>query len=399
MITRRQLLKRSLLVSLSPVVPAFLTRTAGAAETDKDGRVLVVIQLDGGNDGLNTVVPYRDENYARLRPKLKLPQDRLIKLNDELALHASMKAAGELFEHGRLTIVQGVGYPNPNRSHFRSMAIWHTARLDEAEHGQYGWLGRALDTQAATRTGPHAVYSSLGSVPLALWGRRSATIEVKSKDELALDSPVELLQAATSTTDECSQLARRVSVECGDAFATCERLAPILAGQMAPGEDDGPTRLAAHLSIISALIKAGTTARVYYAAQRGYDTHASQTYEHARLLREFAGAVKTFLDDLAASGLADRVLVLAFSEFGRRAAENASEGTDHGAAAPVFIAGPNLASPIIGPAPNLSQLKDGDVEMAVDFRQVYATILRQWLGVPPAEVLGAAFDELALFRA
>lgn len=397
MITRRQVLKRSLLLSLSPVVPAFLARTAAAAEQDTDSRVLVVIQLDGGNDGLNTVVPYRDENYARLRPKLKLPEDRRIKLNDELALNASMKGAAELFEDGRLSIVQGVGYPNPNRSHFRSMAIWHTARVDEAEHGQYGWLGRALDAQAAARSGPQAVYSSPGSVPVALWGRRSATIVVKSKDELALDPPFELLQTATSTTDESSQLARRVALQCGDAFATCQRLAPILAGAQL-GTDKGPTRLAAHLSIISALIKAGTTARVFYVAQRGYDTHAGQRYEHARLLREFSGALKTFLDELAASGLEKRVLVLAFSEFGRRAAENASEGTDHGAAAPVFVAGPNLASPIIGPVPNLAELKDGDVQMAIDFRQVYATILKRWLDVRPADVLPAAFDELPLFR-
>lgn len=398
MITRRELLKRSMLLSLSPVVPTFLARTALSAEQDPERRVLVVVQLDGGNDGLNTVVPYRDENYARLRPKLKLEEDRRVKLTDELALNSAMKEAAALVDDGRLSIVQGVGYPNPNRSHFRSMAIWHTGRLEEADHGQYGWLGRALDTQAATQPGPHAIYSSSGSVPVALWGRRAVTTVIRSKQELALDAPIELLQTAAAPGETSSELARSIANSSSEAFATCQRLAPILADESAAG-DDGPTRLESHLSVISALIKAGTSTRVFYTTQSGYDTHSAQRYTHYNLLREFSRSLKTFLDDMAASGLADRVLVLAFSEFGRRAGENASEGTDHGAAAPLFVAGPKLAAPIIGPAPNLGALQDGDVEMSVDFRQVYATILDQWLDVKPADVLPSAFDQLPLFHA
>jgi uncharacterized protein (DUF1501 family) len=399
MLTRRQLLQRSLLMSLSPAVPSFLAKTARAAEAQKDRRVLVVVQLDGGNDGLNTVVPFRDENYARLRPKLKLQPERLIKLNDELALHPAMKGAGGLFDDGRLSIVQGVGYPNPNRSHFQSMAIWHTGRLEESEHGQYGWLGRSLDVRAAAAGAPHAVFASPGSVPVALWGRRSTTAVIRSKEELVLDAPRDLLQAASTPAEDSSELARFAAGASRDAFTTCERLAPLLAANPETARDDQPTRLAAHLSIISALIKADSPARVFYAVQSGYDTHATQSYDHQRLLGELAGALKTFFADLTASGLADRVLLIAFSEFGRRAAENASEGTDHGAAGPVLVAGPNLASSIIGPPPNLSDLEQGDVRMSIDFRQLYATILDQWLDVRPAEVLNGKFEPLRLFRA
>lgn len=398
MLTRRQMLERSLLMSLAPAVPTFLTRTAAAAEHEKDRRVLVVVQLDGGNDGLNTVIPYRDENYARLRPTLKIGAERRIKLNDELALHPSMKPAAELFEDGRLSIVQGVGYPNPNRSHFESMAIWHSARLEAREHGQYGWLGRALDTVATADNGPQSVYSSAGPVPVALWGRRSASAVVKSKQELALASPVGLLQAATYTDTSDSELARYIASSSREAFATCERLSPMLADQRDEPTDSDANRLAGNFSVVSALIKAGVSSRVFYVSQGGYDTHAGQVYTHSRLLREFSSAIKSFLDDLAASGLADRVLVLAFSEFGRRAAENASEGTDHGAAAPVFLAGSKLATRTYGPVPNLSNLKDGDVETTIDFRQVYATVLRQWLEIEPLAVLAAPVEELPLFR-
>ncbi len=397
MITRRQMLERSLLVSLSPVIPSFLANTARAAEAEKDRRVLVVVQLDGGNDGLNTVVPFADDNYARLRPKLKLTQDKLIKINDQLTFHPALKSFGGLLDDGRLSIVQGVGYPNPDRSHFRSMATWHTAQVDESEQGQYGWLGRAMDLQSAAP--PQAVYSSPGSVPVALWGRRSTTAVIKSKQELALDAPAALLKAAATSAADGSELSRFVADASQQAFATCERLAPMLAADKSFTNDDQPSRLANHLATISALIKAGTTARVFYAVQGGYDTHAAQSSSHYGLLSELSGALKKFFADLDASGLADRVLLVAFSEFGRRAAENASEGTDHGAAAPVFVAGPNLASRIIGPAPNLADLDQGDVRMSIDFRQLYASILEGWFNLPAATVLGGKFASIPLFRA
>lgn len=395
MLTRRELLERSLLLSLSPVVPAFLARAARAAAAERDRRVLVVVQLDGGNDGLNTVVPFRDENYARLRPKLHIPTDRLVKLNDDVGLHPSMKAAGNLFDDGRLAIIQGVGYPNPDRSHFRSMAIWQSARLDEADHGQYGWLGRALDAESARAAGPHAVFAGSGSAPVALWSRRATVASLASIDELSLAAPGDLLRGAQVLPDGAGELARFVSRSADDAFSTAERLSAVTeASHHAASSGYGSSSIAEQLKLIAALIKADSPARVFYTAQSGYDTHAVQANEHAGLLRGLAGGLKAFLDDMTASGLADRVLVLAFSEFGRRAAENDSSGTDHGAAGPVFVAGPKLASGLLGPTPNLSDLQDGDVRMAIDFRQVYATILDRWLDVRPAEILGGQFEPL-----
>lgn len=281
MLTRRQMLERSLLLSLSPVVPTFLAKAARAAEAQRDRRILVVIQLDGGNDGLNTVVPFRDENYARLRPKLQLPTEKLIKLNDEIGLHSALKPLGELFDDGRLCVVQGVGYPNPNRSHFESMSIWHAARLEASEHGQYGWLGRALDTRVAADAGPQAVFASASSLPVAPWGRCAVTAVIKSKDALKLDASVDLLQAGNASPGE-SELTRSIATACHDAFTTCQRLAPVLSKDTPPS--DSSYRLADDLATISALIKADTPARVYYAVQGGYDTHASQEYDHARLL-------------------------------------------------------------------------------------------------------------------
>jgi uncharacterized protein (DUF1501 family) len=394
MLTRRQLLERSLLLSLSPCVPTFLSRTAFAAAAERDRRILVVIQLDGGNDGLNTVVPFKDENYARLRPKLKLASDRLIKLKDDVYLNQALKPLAERFDGGRMCLVQGVGYPNPNRSHFESMAIWHAARLAEAEQGQYGWLGRALDVRAADEAGPHAIYASSNSVPVALWGRRSTTAVIRSAEELNLDASTELLQAATQPASDTSDLTQSISTICREAFTTCQRLAPVLAAEKSTSDEN---RLAASLATIAALIKADTPARVYYAAQSGYDTHSAQQYDHARLLRGLGRAVDTFLKEMQSSGLDDRVLVLAFSEFGRRAAENGSEGTDHGAAAPVFLAGPAMTAGILGPTPNLGDLEDGDVRTAIDFRRLYATLLDRWLEIPSGDVLQGAFEPLPIF--
>jgi uncharacterized protein (DUF1501 family) len=400
MFNRREMLRRSALLSLSPMVPTFLAQAAQAAGAEKDRRILVVIQLDGGNDGLNTVVPYRDENYAKLRPKLKVAANRVVKLSDEVGFHPSMKAAGQLFDNGRLAVVQGVGYPNPNRSHFESMAIWQSAQLGEKDQGQYGWLGRALDICAAGEIGPHAVYAGGGTTPVTLWSRRSAVATLRSLDEMEMTAPAETLRAAAKSNMSDGDLMQYVSRSADGAFTTAQRLTAIAETPKRTGTATYPdSQLAAQFKLISALIKSGGQARVYYTLQSGYDTHASQQYDHAELLRVLADAVKAFVDDMTASGLDDRVLLLAFSEFGRRAAENASEGTDHGAAAPVIVAGPKLADGLIGPAPNLADLEAGDVKMAIDFRRVYATILDQWLDVRPQAVLAGQFDTIPLFKA
>ena len=401
MITRRDLLARGLrnstLIALAPTLPGFLARTAHAAGPEKDGRILVVVQLDGGNDGINTVVPFKDDGYARYRKAIRLPEKRLIKVSGEVGLHPAMGDAGKLLESGRLAIVPGVGYPNPSRSHFRSMAIWQSARLDERDHTGLGWVGRGLDEGPTTRDGaPAALLIGADDPPPAIRGRRSVSAALDRLDDYALsDKEAEAKPIGSSTAgDDLGQFLRRSLL---DAYTTADRLAAVA------GASDGhasypESELARRLGLTARLIKAGLGTRVYYLEQGGYDTHGQQLPRHAPLLEELSASLRAFLDDLAASRLADRVLVLVFSEFGRRVAENGSMGTDHGTAGPVLLAGPCVRPGLHGAYPSLTDLVDGDLKMTVDFRRVYATVLEGWLGLPSKEALGGTFEPLPLFH-
>jgi uncharacterized protein (DUF1501 family) len=400
MLTRRDFLRASSLLALAPTVPLFVARTARAAPPDQDRRVLVVVQLDGGNDALNTVVPHADPNYAKLRPKLKLAKKDLVRLSDALGLHPSLKPLDPLLQAGQLAVVPGVGYPNPNRSHFESMAIWHTARFDPEERKGYGWLGRALDPRGGTS------YAVGGSVPGALRGRRSAAVALSRVEEVLLAEPTTLSprpsgergrgegKVSPESADGLLAFVRRQAV---DAQTAAEQLA-----KLAGGDDGGRypgTGLAERLKLVARLLKADLGARVFYTGQAGYDTHASQVFPHANLLGEFAGAVAAFFEDLKAAKLADRVTLLAFSEFGRTIKENGSAGTDHGTAGAVFLAGPGVRGGVGGTVPSLTELVDGEPKMTADFRRVYATVLEDWLGLQSEEVLGGAFERLPLYRA
>ena len=396
--TRRRFLARGLrdstLIALAPELPGFLARTAHAAGPERDGRILVVLQLDGGNDGINTVVPFKDEGYAKYRKAIRLPEKRLIPINSEVGLHPAMAGAGRLLESGRLAIVPGVGYPNPNRSHFRSMAIWQSARLDERDHTGLGWVGRGLDEGPPTRDGaPAAMLIGPDSPPPAIRGRRSVSAALDRLDDSALiDKEAETQPISSSSAgDDLGHFLRRSLL---DAYTTADRLEAV-AGTC--GDAPYPeSELARRLKLTARLIKAGLGTRVYYLEQGGYDTHGHQLPRHAPLLEELSASLRAFLDDLEASRLADRVLVLVFSEFGRRVAENGSLGTDHGTAAPVLLAGPCVRPGLHGTYPSLTDLVDGDLKMTVDFRRVYATVLESWLGLASKEALGGAFDPLPL---
>ncbi|QEH35430.1 hypothetical protein OJF2_39820 [Aquisphaera giovannonii] len=407
MLTRRDLIRRSAFLSMAPAVPAFLARTGLASGADeakeKDGRVLVVVQLDGGNDGINTVVPFGDEAYGKLRKALRLPEDSLCKVGDGVGLHRALKPAAELMESHRLAIVQGVGYPNPDRSHFESMAIWQTARPDRASAREEsaGWLGRALDAAATrgTASGPAAVLVGDESMPRSLWARRAQATSFADASDLTLAMPMPASMPAPAgarpSGDDLSAFVRRTVTT---AYATAAEMEA--AAERGRGRGDAArypaSGLAKRLELVARSLKAGSPARVFYAIQAGYDTHSAQLPTHARLLGELAGALRAFLDDLAAARLADRVLVLAFSEFGRRPEENGSLGTDHGTAGPVFLAGPAVKPGLLGRTPRLGELRDGDLAWSVDFRSVYAAVLDLWLGIPSAGILGGPFEPLAV---
>jgi uncharacterized protein (DUF1501 family) len=393
MLSRRDLLARSTLLALAPTVPGFLARTARAAAPARDATVLVVVQLDGGNDGINTVVPFKDEGYARHRTTLRLPADRLLKFK-EVGLHPALTDMAPLLEKGRLAVVQGVGYPNPSRSHFESMAVWHSARRDKAEHGSLGWLGRAFD---GPRDAPASVYVGVGELPVALRGRRAIASGLTRPEDFVLDPTADgrhLLPGA-APGDDLTAFVRRHAL---DAYVTADRMAEALKGGR-DGSAYPTTDLAGHLQTVARLIKAGTGTRVFYARQSGYDTHAGQSSVHSRLLRELSGALAAFLKDLELARLAERVAVLCFSEFGRTVKENGSAGTDHGTAAPVFLLGARVKGGLVGATPSLTDLdpRHGDLRMGLDFRRVYAAVLEGWLGLPSRDVLGGTFAPLDLF--
>ncbi len=400
MLSRRDFLNRASLVALAPMVPAFLARTARAAVPDQDGRILVVVQLDGGNDGINTVVPFADEGYARCRRALRLAKEQLVKVNDGVGLHPAMGDAGQLLESGRLAILQAVGYPNPNRSHFESMAIWHTARFDPEERNGSGWIGRGLDDDRPPAGGvPSAVFVGGGQMPVALRGRRSVASGLTRPEDFVLAPEAKTVPAGVGAepTDDLLAFVRRSAL---DGYATADRMAGVV--RAADRDARYPaSELGKQMELMARLIKGGIGTRVYYARQPGYDTHAAQLGAHAALLRELSGALKAFLDDLAAAKLAERVTVLCFSEFGRTIQENGSAGTDHGTAAPVFLAGPCVRPGVIGATPKLldPDPRHGDLRVGLDFRRVYATVLEDWLGLPGQSALAGTFERLPLFRA
>lgn len=386
MLTRRSFLKSSSLLALSSSVPLFVSRSVRGMMPEKDSRVLVVVELDGGNDALNTIVPFADENYAKLRPKLKLDPINLVKLSESIGLHPALRPLDKLLQDGRLAALPGVGYPNPDRSHFESMAIWHTAGFDADDRKGYGWLGRALDASAGN------LFSVGGDVPPALRGRRSSAVAFNRIEEVLLsDAGAAKRGIGPDGTDDLLAFVKRQAV---DAHVAADKLTKLA------GDKGGPSYpqsiLADRLKLVARLLKADLGARVFYTQQSGYDTHSQQPFVHASLLGEFAGAVAAFFADLKDSKLADQVTLLSFSEFGRTIKENGSAGTDHGTAGAMFVAGPSVKGGVIGTMPSLTDLAGGEPKMTTDFRGVYAALLEDWLSLK-SEDLGKAIRPMALF--
>ena len=389
--TRRELLIDGLQVagSLSLLGLARGALTGGGPGTDDTA--LVVVQLTGGNDGLNTVVPHRQDAYYRLRPTLSLARNTLHELDDELGLHPRMGALAELYHEGSLAVVQNVGYPNPDRSHFRSMEIWHTADVEGPRHGavsDVGWLGRVCDQVRSQRPdalgGLHVGSSDL---PLALQGERvdpPAVIDTKSLHVTGSPGYARLrskLLEQPNGHDPRSHL----HMVAAESYRVSERLTQVLE-RSARGAYPEHT-LAQRLELVARLIEAGFGLRVFHVELSGFDTHARQATTHAELLGALSESLAAFQRDLAHRGLARRVVTLVFSEFGRRVAENGSKGTDHGAAAPLFLLGQSVRSGVHGTSPDLTALAEGDIPYSCDFRSVYTTLERGWLGLSPATEL------------
>lgn len=389
----------SAVVSLGGPVPRFLARAAAAEHQSSNDTILVVIQLTGGNDGLNTVVPFSHDAYRKARPKLAISAKEVHKINDAIGLHPSAKGLSELLQANKLAIVQGVGYPNPNRSHFESMDIWQSCQR-KGNPRSTGWLGRFLDaTHKSTDIDAPAIHVGPERQPLALATEKVRVPSFATPESFKLrdgDSGMlgETIRNLTNRNESpADPLLGFVQSNTSSALATSDRIAAALREYRTPVKYP-ESALAKHLKTIAQLIDAELKTRIYYVELDGFDTHAQQPAAHAALLQQFGEGVRAFIDDVAHHGHADRTLVMSFSEFGRRVAENASQGTDHGAAAPMFLAGTRVRAGLVGSHPDLDDLEDGDVKFHTDFRQVYATLLERWLGWSSKSALGGEFKSI-----
>jgi uncharacterized protein (DUF1501 family) len=406
MFSRRQFLTHSLkgssLVALSSMVPQFVSKTAQAAPPGKD-TILVVLEMTGGNDGLNTVIPYADDLYHKARPTLRQTKDVVVRLDDHVGLHSGMQGFRPMWEKGQLAVVQGVGYPNPERSHFEAMDIWQSA---DVHASRTGWLGRAVvesDNRAGgvpiLHLGPNRQPLALAGAPgggavtvndqnsfrLELSGGKVAQQKARRKlmEELAAPAPVK------TGDDDLASFVQRRQVQ---TLTAVETLRSLLEGPNALPRQGGG--LSQNLQLVAGLIAKGFGTRIFYVSLEGFDTHASQGPAHSTLLADLANSISGFFQTLKTTGHDSRVRLMTFSEFGRRVQENGSRGTDHGAASCLFVAGPSVKGGVVGNHPSLADLDAGDLRFHTDFRRVYATLLDGWLGCDSKAVLGAKWDHV-----
>ncbi len=386
-----------LLTACQPKDQAASPRSAPSPPAAGRGGPLVLLTLYGGNDGLNTVIPYEDGSYLGGRRDLGYQPNEVLPLGQGLGLHPNLAGLKGLWDAKRLAIVRGVGYPEPNRSHFRSMDIWQSAM--PKDQVATGWVGRWLDR---TGSDPLRAVSVGGSLPRAFGGETSSGAAVPV-NQLTLPGG-EALRSAFATLAEpfpgASPLAARVAQSGADLLTVDHAIADMLAGQPQDEEAGGATSLegtaggnalTAQLAVVARLVKAGSPTRVYGVSLGGFDTHANEKETHARLLGEVDEAASGFFKSLDGSPQGSGVVLMAYSEFGRRVAANASGGTDHGTAAPVFVAGPRVKGGFYGDEPSLTDLDSGDLRFTTDFRSVYATLLEDVIGIEAKASLGQPF--------
>ena len=409
--SRRDFLKVGLgalpAISLGGTVPLLIPKLAHAdGETPgtpvpKDN-ILVVVQLSGGNDGLNTVVPYKHDSYKKARPQIAL-SDGIHALDGDYALNRGMTAFKQLWDEGELAVIPGCGYPNPNRSHFESMGIWHAGNPDGGDGT--GWVGHYLDhlvrgtRETSIANNPLLAVNIGREVPMALVSPEVTVPSVDRIEDFGLrfqggseydqnlerEILVELQKMQGSGNPQQDYFARQAA----DAIVSADEIQRV-AGRYKP-DANYYGGLGNRLRLIAQLISGNFGTRVFYCETGGYDTHANQVDQHERLLKEVADNIKMFTDDLKVKGIAEKVTVMVFSEFGRRVEQNANNGTDHGAAGPMFVVGPKVRGGFHGAHPTLDNLERGDLTFTTDFRSVYTAMLKDWLNADATAVLGAEF--------
>ena len=415
--TRRLFLERSLtLASLAATVPCFIERSAlgmlgnpllSSQPGVPDHRILVIVQLGGGNDGLNTVVPYGSSDYYNARPQIGIRAPGAAAQNGQpaalelanaqgIGLHPNLTGFKELYDGGQLAVVQGVGYPNPNRSHFTSMDIWQTGRLDAKGSG---WVGRYFDNTCNGTPIPEGAVAIGRTAPLAMQGDIQKPIAFESPSlfrwlgedlHRAMKDPYDAINRAGAVGGAEGGTQREFLMRTAlDAQVASDKIRAAVARQ--PLVEYPQSGLANQLKTIGAMIRAEMPTRVYYASMGGFDTHGGQLGTHANLMRQLGDAVLAFQNDLKAQRNDGRVLTMVFSEFGRRVRQNASNGTDHGTAAPMFLIGPSLKAGVCGNHPSLTDLDQGDLKYGIDFRSVYTALLEDWMKAPAEAIMRGKF--------
>ncbi len=372
-----------------------------ATPVPTDKRTLVVLQLSGGNDGLNAVVPYGNGLYYQLRPQIGIAAEQVLHLNDQVGLHPNLKSFKALFDKHQLAIVQGVGYPNASRSHFRSMEIWHTAKPTGVTN--QGWLGAFMSEVYKVGDSPFECVNFGSSVPQALLTQHApvAAMQDTANFSFLVDRrlpPMKdpLLKTFGQVFAKPAQKSPALDLV-ASGWDTTKRGVDVLTGisdKYQPATQYPNNPFGKTMQQVSQMLTADVGTRVFYVQLGGFDTHANEKVAHAALMTQLADTLAAFQADLEGHGRADQVLTMAFSEFGRRVKENGSQGTDHGAAGPMFVVGNNVKGGLYGDNPNLKNLDEGDLAYTVDFRSVYATVIEDWLGAPSKDVLGGNFDRL-----
>lgn len=394
-IKRKEFIQIGSLATASMLVPKFLKAFENKSLVMPGNKVVVILQLSGGNDGLNTVIPYRNDFYYKARPKLGITRDKALSLTDEVGLNPALKGLKELYDDGSLSILNNVGYPNPDRSHFRSMDIWHTAS-DSKDYWTNGWMGRYLDSQCNGCDKPTQAIEIDDVLSLALKGERMKGIAVKDPKRLygtanekffrdimknhqdeAGEQPVDYLYKTVAET-----------LSSADYIFKQSRMHPTNAAYPTTG-------LGNSLKTIASLIYSEINTKVYYVSLGSFDTHINQEGQQNRLFTEMNDAIKAFVKDLKEQHRFEDVLLFSFSEFGRRVEQNASNGTDHGTANNMFmISGGLKQKGILNPMPDLTDLNEGDLKYNVDFKNVYATILNKWLKADDKSILMKQYEYL-----
>lgn len=396
LIKRKEFLQVGSLATASFLVPKFLKAFETGSVVPPGNKVVVILQLSGGNDGLNTVVPVRNDLYYRSRPRLGIKREKALSLTDEAGLHPALTAFKTAYDEGALGILNSVGYPNPDRSHFRSMDIWHTASASN-EYLNAGWIGRYLDAQCHGCDKPTQALEIDDVLSLALKGEEAKGLAFKDPKRLYGISNEQYFRDVLKhhTGDHHDeQLVDYLYKTMSETLSSADYI--FKQSRLYPSKTEYPaTELGNSFKTIASLIFSDINTKVYYVSLGSFDTHINQEGQQQRLFAQMNDAIAAFVKDLQKNNRFNDVLLFSFSEFGRRVAQNASGGTDHGTANNMFfISGALKEKGMLNALPDLAHLRDGDLEYKVDFKDVYATVLHNWLGADDEKILGSKFNRL-----